>query len=468
MDILTGIDTFECSSMFTLSPLDSRYKELIKKMLLLYSNPIYYLMRVKVEMAYLEYLLKKYDIDYKLPQIDYNDYNTVKDIYNKCIAHEQVTHHDVKAIEYYIRSIIPEQYHCYIHCGLTSQDVNSVAQTIMIKNATKCISDEYENFVITVNGLIERLKGVPVMTYTHGRPAVSTYFDIDVKKRLIKIQKSFDELINKCNNLTCKFSGSVGNFTTFSLLFKEDEIDTLYSFLNEKLTTETSDKIDFKLKFNNYAFQIDDYNSYSEFISQMSLFFANMKDFAQNLWDRITNDELCQMSVKGEIGSSVMPHKINPVGIEMAKNGAADLGIAECNGISTSLLCSSHSRDISDIFKIRFLGHIFGYALVIMHNISKDVKKLVPNTKVINSIISENVASLSEIIQTRLRIENIGFDAYKVMENLTKGKTITYPELHSFIDELKLKYSLSDKLVDELKSYRIEKPFGYFSHYDKM
>jgi adenylosuccinate lyase len=363
-----------------------------------------------------------------------------------------------------------------VHCGLTSQDINSIALTLMLKNSMGCIRKEYEKFTKSVNDLIDRLKGVVVMTYTHGQPAVSTYFDIEMKKRLIKIQKSFDQLIKCTNNLTCKFSGSIGNYTTHSLIFKEDEIDQMGDYLNKELggineldglkdPTKSSNLIDWSLKFNKFAFQVDDYNSYSQFFTQFGLFFANMKDFAYNLWLRLLSRELIETSVKGEIGSSVMPHKINPVGIEMAMNGVADLAISQCFSMASSLLVTSHSRDISDIFKMRCGGEIFGMGLLIMKYIEDDVKKIVPNKVVINKILEENIGSLSEIIQTRLRLTNLKIDAYKVLESVTKGKSIGYEQLHNFIDELKQTYNLSDDLVKELKSYRIDKPFGYFSHY---
>lgn len=466
MNILNGINTETCN-FFTVSPLDGRYNSITNKILPFYSNPIYYTERIRVELAYLKMLFIKNHIDFEIPVIDFNDYKVVSDIYCKCIEIEKTTNHDIKAIEYYIRTIIPEEYHCYIHCGLTSQDINSVAQTIMLKNSCNCISNEYDNFVFSINDLINRLSGIPVMTYTHGQPAVSTYFDVEIKKRLIKIQKSFDELLNCCNKLTCKFSGSVGNFTTHSLIFKEDEIDSLYEFLNNELTSkkDSSGKINYNLIFNKFAFQVDDYNSYSQLFTQFGIFFANIKDFAYNLWLRLFSKELIETNIEGEIGSSVMPHKINPIGIEMAMNGVADLAISQCFTTASSLLVTAHSRDISDTFKIRFCGEIFGMALVMMYNISKDVKKIIPNIEHINKILNENIGSLSEIIQTRLRIENIKIDAYKVLEGLTKGKSITYEQLHKFIDELKEKYNLNDTLVVELKSYRIDKPFGFFDHY---
>lgn len=467
MELFEGIEknSGESSSdFFSVSPLDSRYKSITKKILPYYSNPVYYAQRVKVELAYLKLLFEKYAIKHPIPSINYNDYNEVVDLYRKCIQIEKTTNHDVKAIEYYIRTIIPESYHYLIHCGLTSQDINSVAQTLMLKNSVECVGIEYDKFVGTIKDLIQRLKGIPVMTYTHGQPAVSTYFDVEMEKRLKKIQKSWDKLVKCANNLTCKFSGSVGNYTTHSLIFQKNEIDYIEEFLNKELVGDkvSTGKIDFNLKFNKFAFQVDDYNSCSELFTQFGLFFANMKDFAYNLWLRLLTRELGETSVKGEIGSSVMPHKINPVGIEMAMNGVADIAIPQCFSLASSLLVTSHSRDISDIFKLRYAGEIFGMGILMMKYISDDVKKIVPNIEQINKVLQENIGSLSEIIQTRLRLANIKIDAYKVLESLTKGKTIGYDQLHKFIDELAEKYNLDADLVTELKSYRIDKPFGYF------
>jgi adenylosuccinate lyase len=451
---------------FAVSPTDGRYSKLTKKISTVYSNEIFYLTRIRVEMAYIEILLKKYNIDYKLPVINYDNYEEITTIYKKCIEIEKTTNHDIKAIEFYLRTIIPEEYHRFIHCGLTSQDVNSVAQTIMLKNVCKIIMDEYTKFQKSINNLIFRLKDKVVMTYTHGQPAVQSFFDIEVKKRLIKMNRSFQKLIECCNNLTCKFSGSIGNFTTLSLIFKEDEIDTLYHDLNTKLHCDKIiDGINFNLKFNKFAFQIDDYNSYSELFNQYALFLSNIKDFSYNIWLRLLNKELIQSPVDGEIGSSVMSHKINPIGLEQA-SGIIDIIVSQCQTTATTLLVTSFSRDISDNIKLRFAGNIFGSVLIVLSNIKRDIDKLIPNTHKIDTILSENIASLSELIQTRLRIEDIKIDAYKELEKLTKGKIITYEILHEFIDMIAIKYTLSEKIVSELKSFNMITPCGYFSHYE--
>jgi adenylosuccinate lyase len=467
-------------SDFLLCSFDTRYKRICKIIAEYWSDPIYYSKRIEVELAYLRFLFKKDGIEYEIPEFDRTNHDVIFAEWNACCKEEAITKHDVKAIEYYLRTIIPEEYHNYIHMGLTSQDINSVAQTMMIKNTVKVFIEKYKELEHEINNFIIRLKDVVVMTYTHSQPATASYFDIEIFKHLLKIKESIARIIADCNNLTCKFSCSNGNFTTLSQIIDEHEISELYDFLNCSLglkeqtemakasfeSGETDYFIDYNLKFNMFATQIDNYNSYSNLFYSISTFFGHLKNLSFNLWLYVFKGELKQKSIAGECGSSVMPHKINPIGIETCGFGMTQEEMERCDSLARSLSTSAGSRDISDTFKLRDANQIFALGLLIFHNMKTDIVKLEPNLEKIHEILHQNIASLGEIIQTNLRMQRgIKTDAYKLIEGLTKGKQITYEELHEFIDDLKAKFDLPDELITRFKSYRIDKPFGYFSHY---
>lgn len=447
--------------MATLCPLDSRYQKISYGLIKCISDQQYYFNRLRVELWYLSILLKKRpELPQELPVFDFE--KDGDEIYAQILEIEVKTQHDVKAIERFlkreIKKINPLVVNL-IHCGLTSQDVNSVAFTLMLKNTGKYMDGLFRGFDTTLTKFIDETKESKIMTYTHGQPAVCSKLGLEISKLRKKIVNSFRDFNDEINKLTCKFSGSVGNFTTLSIMFTKDEIKDMYSNMSKLLETD--------LIFTDSARQIDDYNSYIKLLQSIQLIALNIEELADNLWLRITRRELSQVSVTGEIGSSVMAHKINPFRLEQAR-GWSNLIFDHCNGLIKTLGCSHDSRDMSDSVALRFFGEIFGDLAVMITNVQIDIKRLRYNEEVCCEILERNLVSLSEQIQTFLRwyyTETID-DPYGLLEELTKGKTITYDKLYSFIDGL----PITSDHKEYLKSLKADTFFGFdsFIHEDSF
>lgn len=402
----------------SLTPLTGRYASFVEEISKIFNEENYYIERVKVEIMYLAILLKKKSIDIHL---------NINIDYNKILEIEKTTKHDVKAIEYYIRTLIDNQYHNYIHCGLTSQDVNSVGYILMLENSRDYFNTLFTDFKLSLDEFRNKFTNEIIMTYTHGQPAVPSLFDIELDKFHIKIKNSFDDFMNV--KLTCKFSSSVGNCSTLLLIFNEDEINDLYEEMSRLLNR--------KLNFTSYARQIDDYTSIIILLQTIQRISLNLKEYAMNIWLRITRNELIQENIIGEIGSSVMAHKINPWRLEQAE-ATTNIIYSLCDAIIRTIGISKDSRDMSDSYALRNMGEIFGHLVVLIKNIKISIKNLQLNKDKINNILNENITSVSEYFQTYLRWNTNIEEPYKLLENLTKGKYITYNDLHLFIDSLNI------------------------------
>jgi adenylosuccinate lyase len=262
-----------------------------------------------------------------------------------------------------------------------------------------------------------------IMTYTHGQPAVPSFFDVELDKLHIKIKNSFDDFINV--KLTCKFSSSIGNCSTLLLIFNKDEINELYNELSKLLNR--------KLNFTTHARQIDDYTSIIILLQTIQRISLALREYAMNIWLRITRQELIQETIIGEIGSSVMAHKINPWRLEQAE-ATGNIIYSLCDAIIRTIGISKDSRDMSDSYALRYIGEIFANLTILIKNIEIGIKNLQINKNKINNILNENITSISEYFQTYLRWNCCIEEPYKLLENLTKGKYITYDDLNIFID----------------------------------
>jgi adenylosuccinate lyase len=382
----------------------------------IFNEENYYIERAKVEIVYLAILLKKKSIEMQI--------NITID-YNKILEIEQTTKHDVKAIEYYIRTITDKSVHNYIHCGLTSQDINSVGYILMLENSRDYFSKLFNDFKTSLDMFKNKFTNKKIMTYTHGQPAVPSLFDIELNKLHIKIKNSFDDFMNV--KLTCKFSSSVGNCSTLLLIFNKDEINELYEEMSRLLNRQ--------LNFTTHARQIDDYTSIIILLQTIQRISLALREYAMNIWLRITRNELIQDNVAGEIGSSVMAHKINPWRLEQAE-ATGNIIYSLCDAIIRTIGISKDSRDMSDSYALRNMGEIFGHLVVLIKNINIGINNIKLNKEKVNNILNENITSISEYFQTYLRWNTNIEEPYKLLENLTKGKYINYDDIHTFIDNL--------------------------------
>jgi adenylosuccinate lyase len=360
---------------------------------------------------------------------------------------ERRTNHDVKAVEYYLKEKFNEiglnNHIEFIHFGLTSQDINNTAFPSMLRDAGHGV------YYPLLDKLVEKLEqlaqlwaDVPMLGRTHGQPASPT--------RLGKEISVFIERINKQVNLlrkvpvSAKFGGATGNFNAHHVAYPEvDWVEFANNFVNNTLGLERSQ----------ITTQIEHYDNLAATFDNIKRINTILIDFTRDLWTYISMDYFKQHIKEGEVGSSAMPHKVNPIDFE---NAEGNLGIANAlfEHFSAKLPVSRLQRDLTDSTVMRNIGVPFAHTILSFKAIIKGLDKLVINPNAINNDLEKNWIVVSEAIQTILRRE--GFpNPYESLKDLTRtNKPITRDQLHEFIDNLKI----NNNLKDELKKIS---PFNY-------
>uniref|UniRef100_A0A6C0E9G2 Adenylosuccinate lyase n=1 Tax=viral metagenome TaxID=1070528 RepID=A0A6C0E9G2_9ZZZZ len=435
-------------------PLDDiRYGKLIEKYSSKFNNFEYYKQRFIVEMKYLRALLTDDDIFKQLAQKNpiltkdsvekfyINDFT--KEDYEAIVEIEKTTNHDVKAIEYYIHQLLDKhgmsELKPYVHFGLTSQDVNSVAMTTMI---SKCFEEIENDLLILIDTIKTKLcKQVPMLCFTHGQPAVPSRMD---KEMAVYTDRLLYELGFFDDNFTVKFGGAVGNLNAHYFVFPE--IDW-HRFMTNFVRS-------YGFVRSEYTKQIDNYESITRQLDCLKRIMVILQDFTNNVWLYIHKMYFIQESVAGEVGSSTMPHKVNPINFENAMGNLA-LTIGFIQPFVNELPKSLFQRDLKDLTMFRSLGMIFGYAGLSMAMITKGITRLSINEKLINTELNENVSVLAEAYQVYLKA--IGkADSYEELSKVTKGKVVTYEILHDYVDAL----DIDETHKEKLKQLKVEDYIG--------
>ncbi len=443
----------ELNLLTAISPIDGRYRNSVDKLDAYFSEFALIRYRVMVEVEYFIALC-----EVPLPQlkdITHSTFNDLRKIYKKFSledaqavkAIERTTNHDVKAVEYFLkqrfREMNLEQYQEFIHLGLTSQDINNTAFPSMFRDAG------HEVYYPLLDVIIEKLEqlaqvwaDVPMLARTHGQPASPT--------RLGKEISVFVERINKQVNLlrkvpvSAKFGGATGNFNAhFAAYPTIDWVDFANTFVNDILRLERSQ----------ITTQIEHYDNLAATFDNLKRINVILIDLCRDMWTYISMDYFKQKIKEGEVGSSAMPHKVNPIDFE---NAEGNLGVANAifEHLSAKLPISRLQRDLTDSTVMRNIGVPFAHTVISMKAIIKGLDKLVINPNAINADLERNWIVIAEAIQTILRREGYP-NPYEALKDLTRtNKAITKEQLHEFIDTL----NVSKQVKDELKSIS---PFNY-------
>jgi adenylosuccinate lyase len=443
----------ELNQLTAISPIDGRYRNSVDNLDIYFSELSLIRYRVMVEVEYFIALC-----ELPLPQlqgVNPNVFEKLRNIYTNFTiedAHsvktiERRTNHDVKAVEYYLKDKFNEiglnKHIEFIHFGLTSQDINNTAFPSMLRDAGHGV------YYPLLDKLVEKLEqlsqlwaDVPTLARTHGQPASPT--------RLGKEIGVFIERINKQVNLlrkvpvSAKFGGATGNFNAHHVAYPEvDWVEFANNFVNNTLGLERSQ----------ITTQIEHYDNLAATFDNIKRINTILIDFTRDLWTYISMDYFKQRIKEGEIGSSAMPHKVNPIDFE---NAEGNLGIANAlfEHLSAKLPISRLQRDLTDSTVMRNIGVPFAHTILSIKAIIKGLDKLVINPNAINNDLEKNWIVVSEAIQTIRRRE--GFpNPYEALKDLTRtNKPITRDQLHEFIDNL----NISINLKDELKKIS---PFNY-------
>jgi adenylosuccinate lyase len=440
----------QLQSLTAISPVDGRYRNQLQHLDEYFSEYALIKYRVKVEVEYFLFLSEKkiFKISANLKkqllkianEFSIDDAETIK-------ATEKITNHDVKAVEYFLKEKLKEaggeNLQEWIHFGLTSQDINNTAVPLMWKDA---IEHEYLpaviNFQHKLHDLALQWKDIPMLARTHGQPASPTMLG----KEIMVFVERIDNQIQQFSYIpfTGKFGGATGNFNAHYVAYPKTSWTAFANqFLEDKLG----------LQRQQYTTQIEHYDLLAAHFDAIKRINTILIDFCRDVWTYISMDYFKQKIKAGEIGSSAMPHKVNPIDFE---NAEGNLGIANAllEHLSAKLPVSRLQRDLTDSTVIRNIGMPVAHTLLSILSIEKGVAKLILNEEKLHADLDNNWAVIAEAIQTILRRENYP-KPYEALKELTRGKsTIDKNAIHTFIDTL----NVSSLLKKELKAVT---PFNY-------
>tara|TARA_B100001057_G_scaffold74245_1_gene68719 strand:+ start:472 stop:1818 length:1347 start_codon:yes stop_codon:yes gene_type:complete len=436
-----------------ISPVDGRYRGKTKSLSIFFSEEALIKYRVRVE---IEYFISLCELP--LPQLSnfnsslFEDLRSIYKHFSKEDAMEikeieKTTNHDVKAVEYFIKiefdKLGLEKYKEFVHFGLTSQDINNTSIPLSIKEA---IHEEYlpnlEEILVTFSELAYKYKDIPMLSRTHGQAASPTLLGKEIavfSKRLETQKANLTQIPN-----AAKFSGAVGNFNAHYVAYPDIDWKKFgKKFVENRLG----------LDFSFPTTQIEHYDSIAALCDALKRINNILIDFNRDIWTYISMDYFKQDIKEGEIGSSAMPHKVNPIDFE---NAEGNLGIANAllSFLSNKLPVSRLQRDLTDSTVLRNIGVPFAHILIAFKSIVKGIGKIIINEKKINDDLDKNWSIVAEAIQTILRRENFS-NPYEALKVLTRTNSpITRKTIHSFIDSL----DLNQEVKKELKAIT---PFNY-------
>ena len=428
-----------------ISPLDSRYANKIPEFRKNFSEYSLIKIRFDIEIDWLIFLCTKLPKSFKLIskksvkklELFKNGFNDQYVLKIKKI--EATTNHDVKAVEYFIRDYFIKDktllgYTHLIHFGLTSEDVNSLSYAYLVKNGITLFVNEISIINKTLKSYSTKWSKISFLARTHGQPASPSTIGKELKvfssriDREIKILKAIKPL--------AKFSGATGNFHTFDIV--DNKID--WPVLNKKFIHQ------FGIEQNLYTTQIEPHDWIAEVSHSIVRINNILTDLCQDSWIYISNDIFALKLHKNEVGSSTMPHKVNPIDFE---NAEGNFGISSslCEFFANKLTKSRHQRDLSDSTVLRNLGLGFAYSALAIISANKGLSKITPNKIKISQELDNNWEVLTEAVQTLMRYEGIP-DAYEQLKNLSRGSKLTKDSYQSFIKSLSITDLSKKKLLE--------------------
>ena len=431
-------------SHHNLSPLDNRYRDKISDITECFSESALIKVRFVIEIEWLIFLCTNYPKKFKplskasiLKLKKFKTNFSDKDVI-KIKNIEKKTNHDVKAVEYFIRDYFKKdknltKYINLIHFGLTSEDVNSLSYAVMIENGNKILIKKVSKLITQLNKMSSKWKNITFLSRTHGQAASPSTLGKEIKVISKRLSREI-ETFKKIKGLA-KFSGATGNYHTFNIV--DSSIN--WQKANKRFINS------FGIQQNKVTTQIEPHDWIAEVMHVMIRINNISIDLSQDMWTYISNDIFKMNLIENEVGSSTMPHKVNPIDFENAE-GNFGLSNALANHFSDKLTKSRLQRDLSDSTVLRNIGNAYGYSHLALSSLNKGLNKLTPNKTVINNELDDNWEVLTEAVQTVMRYEGIN-DAYEQLKSFSRGRKITRETYIEFVTNLKISKSSKDKLL---------------------
>jgi adenylosuccinate lyase len=447
----------EQTALHSISAVDGRYWNQTEKLRSYFSEFALIKYRLHIEV---EYFIALCELPLpQLKEVHHTFYGPLRNIIVNFNDHdaaaikaiEKVTNHDVKAVEYFLRDKFDAlglaAYKEFIHFGLTSQDINNTAIPFSYKIALQeTIIPNIEKTVGLICHAAQNWKDMALLAHTHGQPASPTKLG---KELLVFAERVFNQLTQlKAVPFGAKFGGATGNFNAHHVAYPQvNWIEFANKFVNEGLG----------LHRQQYTTQIEHYDNLAASFDALKRINTILIDFSRDMWSYISMNYFKQKLKEGEVGSSAMPHKVNPIDFENAE-GNLGIAIALYEFLSAKLPVSRLQRDLTDSTVIRNIGLPLAHSLIALNSLQKGIGKLIINNDAIQNDLENNWAVVAEALQTILRRENYPHP-YEALKNLTRvNAAINKESLHNFIDEL----NVSQEIKNEMKSISPHNYTGVF------
>ena len=432
-------------SIHSISPVDGRYQSKTENLAPYFSEASLIKYRIKVEVEYFITLC-----EHPLPQLKNVDHSLFKDLralyvnfrdeYAQRVKDiEKVTNHDVKAVEYFIKEKMEDAVWGaskeFIHFGLTSQDINNTAIPMSLKD---CMEETYfptiHELITSLSSLVKDWSHIPMLAKTHGQPASPTRLGKEIHVFVERLEEQMKLL--KAVTYAGKFGGATGNFNAHHVAYPEIDWAAFGNdFLQNKLgITRTATTT-----------QIEHYDHMASLFDGLKRVNTILIDLCRDIWTYISMDYFKQKIKKGEVGSSAMPHKVNPIDFE---NAEGNLGLANAlfEHLSAKLPISRLQRDLTDSTVLRNIGVPIAHGVIALSSIQKGLDKLLLNETALQKDLEDNWAVVAEAIQTILRREGIP-NPYEMLKDLTRSnEQITAESIQTFISQLDISSSLKEEL----------------------
>ncbi len=435
------------TNLTAISPIDGRYHSKTKSLSPYFSEFGLIKYRVLVEVEY--FIALSFQGLEAFPSLTSAQIDALRDVYQEFSEEdalwikdsEKITNHDVKAVEYYLKNKLEKlqlnAYSEFVHFGLTSQDINNTAIPLSIKEAVNAVYlPLLEEIITKLSQFATDWKNIPMLAKTHGQPASPTRLGKEIYVFVERLNKQKDQLLSI--PYSAKFGGATGNFNAHHVAYPNHNwVSFANSFVNNILGLNRSQT----------TTQIEHYDNLAALFDALKRINTILLDLDRDFWTYISMDYFKQKLKEGEVGSSAMPHKVNPIDFE---NSEGNIGIANAlfEHLAAKLPVSRLQRDLTDSTVLRTIGLPFGHTLIAFHSTLNGLNKLLLNEVKLNEDLENNWAVVAEAIQTILRTS--GYEKpYEALKGLTrKNEKVTQESVHAFVDSL----NVADDIKKRLKA----------------
>ena len=424
----------ELNELCAISPIDGRYRSKTSKLDSIFSEFGLIKYRTYIEIEWFKAMSLNKDIK-EVPEFSKTSFNILNGIAEnfsiqdaaKVKEIEKTTNHDVKAVEYFLKDAISSNPELnavseFVHFACTSEDINNLSHALMLKDGRNILLAEMQNVIDRITDIATQNANVPMLSRTHGQTASPTTLGKEMANVVDRLRRQFN--LFKEVDIRGKFNGAVGNFNAHVSAYPDLDWEEISSSFIKNLG----------VSYAPFTTQIEPHDYIAEYFYAVNRFNTILIDFSRDVWSYISNAYFKQKTIAGEVGSSTMPHKVNPIDFENAE-GNLGLSIAIGSHLSEKLPISRWQRDLSDSTVLRNLGLSCAYSLIAYSSLQKGIGKLEVNIEKINSDLDHAWEVLAEPIQTVMRrygVEN----PYEKLKELTRGQKINSEIISKFIQEL--------------------------------